>query len=105
MRFESEGSPLSVGEDAEIEIGDSIRRGDIVWFDRVAPQKLVMRIASATVEAHRYRIDRGHEPDVLRLIAVDESPPNKALQLTRRPSGRFGVCSSAAVYWRSIPLA
>jgi len=49
MKFEIDG-PLSILEGDRIEIGDNVRRGDIVWFDRVPPNKLVMRLASASIE-------------------------------------------------------
>ena len=45
MRFEVDG-PAFACEGDEVEIGDPIRRGDLVWFDRVEPQKLVMRVVT-----------------------------------------------------------
>jgi hypothetical protein len=38
MRFEVDGSAFANVDD-EIEIGDDVRRGDIVWFDRISPQE------------------------------------------------------------------
>jgi hypothetical protein len=70
MRFEIDGPPFAAEGD-EVEIGGAIRRGDIVWFDRVSPHKVVMRVAVGAVNGPYYRIDRGAEPDVLRLVAVE----------------------------------
>jgi hypothetical protein len=70
MKFEIDG-PLSILEGDQIDIVDDIRRGDIVWFDRIPPNKLVMRIASASIEEQCYRIDRGDDPDALKLVAVN----------------------------------
>jgi hypothetical protein len=70
MRFEVEGPPFAVEGD-EVEIGDPIRRGDVVWFERVAPGMVVMRVAVGVVSGPCYRINRGSEPDVLRLVVVE----------------------------------
>jgi hypothetical protein len=71
MKLEVDGPPFAE-EDDLVEIGDPIRRGDIVWFDRVAPQKVIMRLAVGEVSGPRYRIDRGGEPDVFKLIVVEQ---------------------------------
>jgi hypothetical protein len=70
MRFEVDGPPFAREGDV-VEIGDPIRRGDIVWFDRVAADKIVMRVAGDAAGGPRYRIDRGSEPDLLKLVAVE----------------------------------
>jgi hypothetical protein len=79
MKFEVDGPPFA-DEGDEIEIGDSVRRGDVVWFDRVDPRKLVMRIAAGPVRGTCYRVDRGPESDVLKLVAVAQGSANSASQ-------------------------
>ena len=71
MRFEIVGiSPAGTGD--EIVVVDEIRRGDIVWFERVEPQKLALRILCSdmadTFSGNRYRIDRGSQPGTIKLV-------------------------------------
>lgn len=73
MRFEVDG-PAFAGEGDEIEIGDPITRGDVVWFDRTEPHKLVMRVVTGPVNGQCYLIDTGSNKDLLRLVAVEAVP-------------------------------
>src|SRR5687767_12176072 len=70
MRFEVDG-PAFADAGYEIEIGDDVRRGDIVWFDRISPQKLVMRLVTGQVNGQVYQIDDGSDPDSIKLIALN----------------------------------
>jgi len=71
MRLEIEGVE-SLQEGDEIEIGDAIRQGDIVWFDHVEPHRVVIRIVTGPVVGDVYRIERGSAPDAVRLVAHKE---------------------------------
>jgi hypothetical protein len=73
MRLEIEGIE-SFEEGDEIAIGDTIRVGDIVWFDRVEPHKVVLRVVTEPAPASGicYRIDRGSAPDVVRLVVFQQ---------------------------------
>ena len=68
MRFEVDG-PAFAGEGDLVVIGDPIRRGDLVWFDRVEPQKLVMRVVIGAVQGMCYRIDCDSQSDFVKLVA------------------------------------
>ncbi|HEY2783936.1 MAG TPA: hypothetical protein VGJ05_03090 [Fimbriiglobus sp.] len=103
MRFEVDG-PAFAGEGDEVEIGDPIRRGDVVWFDRVEPHKLVMRVVAGPVSGQCFLIDKGSEPDVLRLVAVEPSPADPqpladtALRDTALPLGTGAGAAGGGVH-------
>jgi hypothetical protein len=73
MRFEIEG-PEFVNEGDEIEIGDAIRLGDVVWFDRVEPHRVVLRLVAEHATGICYRVHRGSATDAVRLIADEQRP-------------------------------
>jgi hypothetical protein len=87
MRFEVDG-PAFASEGDEVEIGDHIRRGDIVWFDRVTPHKLVMRVVTGPVSGQCYLIDQDSGPDVLRLVAVEPAPADPEPASATQPALR-----------------
>ena len=70
MQIEISGPAFGDVNDV-VEIGDDIRRGDIVWFDRVERGKLVMRRARPEVSGVCYRIDPRSDADTLRLVLVE----------------------------------
>jgi hypothetical protein len=74
MRFEIEGEAF-LREGDELELGDSIRRGDLVWFDRVESQRVVMRLVTGSASGTQYRVERGAEPDMWRLVAIVSQVP------------------------------
>jgi hypothetical protein len=68
MQFEVEGPEFASSGD-EVEIGDDICCGDLVWFDRIASNKVVMRlIAGPAREYACYRVERGSAPSVIKLV-------------------------------------
>jgi len=73
MRFEVDG-PSFAEEGDDVEIGDPIRVGDIVWFDRVAPQKVVMRVVAGAISGPCYLVGKGSESDSLSLLVQEVTP-------------------------------
>lgn len=72
MQIEIDGPPF--GEEGDdVTIGDEIRSGDTVWFERVAPNQLVMRVVPKGIDGLRYRVTAGSEPGSLRLTAIDRT--------------------------------
>lgn len=72
LQFNGDLQPLQT-EDI-LEVVDTARRGDIVWFDRIGPQSVLMRvIPDGELENFRlpmWRIDRGEEPGITLLTQV-----------------------------------
>ncbi len=63
--FQFDGD-VDLGPDDELLIGDDIRRGNVVYFDRVDDHKVVMRTLAeadlASFPGRAYRAERG-DPD------------------------------------------
>lgn len=83
LQFDGEFQPLQP-EDI-LEMADTICRGDIVWFDRIGPQSVLMRIVpDGELENFSHpvwRIDRGKEPGttILTPCEVRSGDPLRAL--------------------------
>ncbi len=79
MQFQVEGGEPPLQPDDQLETVDSIRRGDNVWFDRIASGRVVMRVvADAEVSGFPHpiwRIDRGTDPGVVKLVLVSSVKP------------------------------
>ncbi len=73
MKFEING-PVAFGENDVVEFADEIRRGNLVWFDRVEPNRFMIRIAMEPRDEICYRVDHSSDHDVLRLVAEDQGP-------------------------------
>lgn len=73
MTFEIDG-PLPFDVDDVVDTTEEIRRGQLVWFDRVGLHQVVVRnlsLEDASVFAGDvYRVDRGSQPDSIRLDRV-----------------------------------
>lgn len=73
--FEIAGTPpTEVGD--EVQVVDEIRRGDVVWFERVGPKHVLMRVFEEARDGHcsgrKYRVERGSRPGVIKLTEVVE---------------------------------
>jgi hypothetical protein len=75
MQFQVEGScesPMAL--DDVMETADTIRRGDIVWFERTGLHKITMRVVPqdqlSDFPHSLWQINRGTDPDVLRLTLI-----------------------------------
>lgn len=74
MQFEIEGpAPKQLGE--VVQTADAIRRGDVVWFERIAPGEVLMRVVPpeqvAAFAAAKYRVDRGAQPGTIKLMYLE----------------------------------
>lgn len=70
MKFEIDG-PIAFGEDDVVGFADVVRRGDLIWFDPVAPNRFMIRVATEQINETCYRVDPSSDRDVLRLVAED----------------------------------
>ena len=79
MQIESDG-PLPFEVDDVVETAEAIRRGSIVWFDRIGPHTVVIRVLSpeqlGAFRGKAYRVDRGAEPGAIRLTLLDRTTEN-----------------------------
>lgn len=73
MRFEIDG-PIAFGEDDVVGFADEIRRGDLIWFEPVEPNRFMIRVVTEHRNGICYRVDPSSERDVLRLVAEDRRP-------------------------------
>ena len=71
MQIEIDGPPFGEEGD-EVAMGDEIRNGDTVWFERVGANQLVMRVVPEGIDGLRYRVTAGSEPGSIRLTVIRE---------------------------------
>ena len=69
MQFEVEG-PVFANDGDDVEVTVTISPGDVVWFERTGPRKVVMRVVTGEVAGLRYRVELGGEPNSLRFVAL-----------------------------------
>lgn len=71
----SASDPVDLNEGDQLSVPDEIRRGDIVWFDRLGAHEVVLRVATDAVRqtpgVKLYRADREREGGGIVLRCVD----------------------------------
>ncbi len=76
--IESDESPLR--SDDKLEVAEDIRRGDIVWFDRITPTQVVLRVVPpdrvASFPHPKWRIDGGSARGSLKLSLLESFKEN-----------------------------
>ncbi|MBA4063415.1 MAG: hypothetical protein C0501_06825 [Isosphaera sp.] len=68
MQFEVEGLVFANDGD-EVEVTVTVNPGDVVWFERTGPRKVVLRVVAGEVAGTRYRVEQGG-PGVMRFVAL-----------------------------------
>jgi hypothetical protein len=63
-----------IGPNDNVEITDAIRIGDVVYFERIAPEEIVLRVLilekAGDYVGKKYRIERSDRPGALTLIEL-----------------------------------
>ena len=80
MRFEIVG-PIDFGEDDVVEFADEVRRGDLIWFEPVEPNRFMIRVVTGYAKGLCYRVDPCSNRDVLRLVAESRRPAADVLEI------------------------
>ncbi|MGO8749509.1 MAG: hypothetical protein ACLQNE_26420 [Thermoguttaceae bacterium] len=92
LPFDIDG-PMPFDVDDVVETTEEIRRGQMVWFDRIGRHRVVVRVLSAEEASifagDAYRLDRGRQPGSIRLERVSLEPGEAgapALEIPHAPN-------------------
>lgn len=73
MEFQFDGD-IDIGPDDEIVVGDDVRSGDIVFFERMEGRKVIIRKAAeidlTSPSIRAYRVERGDSPNSVRFTRL-----------------------------------